>query len=81
MIGWANYFCLGPVRKAYRAVERHTCRRLREWLRVKHKRQGAGTKRYSDQLLHDKFGLSLTHYDNIILREGFLIPVKLTVPT
>jgi group II intron reverse transcriptase/maturase len=57
MIGWANYFCLGPVRKAYSAVERHTCRRLRQWLRAKHKRQGAGTKRYSDQLLHDKFGL------------------------
>jgi RNA-directed DNA polymerase len=24
MIGWANYFCLGPVSKAYRAVEQHT---------------------------------------------------------
>jgi len=57
MIGWANYFCLGPVWKAYSAVERHTCRRLRQWLRAKHKRKGAGIKRYSDQLLHDKFGL------------------------
>ena len=57
MIGWANYFCLGPVWKAYSAVERHTCRRLRQWLRAKHKRKGAGLKRYSDQLLHDKFGL------------------------
>jgi hypothetical protein len=57
MIGWANYFCLGPVWKAYSAVARHTCRRLRQWLRAKHKRKGAGIKLYSDQLLHDKFGL------------------------
>jgi hypothetical protein len=26
--GWANYFRLGPVSSAYRAVEQHTCRRL-----------------------------------------------------
>jgi RNA-directed DNA polymerase len=57
LIGWANYFCLGPVSKAYRAVEGHTRRRLRQWLRAKHQRKGAGTKRYSNQLLHDKFGL------------------------
>jgi RNA-directed DNA polymerase len=28
MIGWANYFCLGPVSKAYRAVESHASKRL-----------------------------------------------------
>ena len=57
IIGWANYFCFGPVSSAYRAVEGHTLRRLRQWLCAKHKRQGAGTKQYSDQLLHDQFGL------------------------
>ena len=56
-VGWANYFCLGPVSKAYRAVERHTRRRLRWWLCAKHKVQGAGTKRYPDDLLHDEFGI------------------------
>jgi hypothetical protein len=57
IIGWANYFCLGPVSKAYRAVERHTCRRLRQWLCAKHKQQGSGTKRYPDEFLHEKCGL------------------------
>ena len=37
LIGWANYFCLGPVSKAYRAVEQHARRRLRQWLCAKHK--------------------------------------------
>jgi hypothetical protein len=37
MIGWANYFCLGPVSKAYRAVEKHASKRLRQWLCAKHK--------------------------------------------
>jgi len=57
IIGWANYFCLGPVSKAYRAVERHTRRRLRQWLCAKHKVQGAGTARYPDDVLHDELGL------------------------
>jgi group II intron reverse transcriptase/maturase len=56
-IGWTNYFCLGPVSKAYRSVERHARRRLRWWLCAKHKVQGAGTTRYPDDLLHDEFGL------------------------
>jgi hypothetical protein len=45
MIGWANYFCLGPVSKAYRAVNSHACKRLRQWLCAKHKVE-SGTKRF-----------------------------------
>jgi len=58
MIGWANYFCLGPVSKAYRAVDQHACRRLRQWLRAKHKVAGPATRRFSDEVLHDTFGLA-----------------------
>ncbi len=57
MNGWANYFCLGPVSKAYQAVDRHTCKRLRQWLRAKHKVQGPVFRKYSDAVLHGKFGL------------------------
>ena len=57
LIGWSNYFCLGPVSKAYRAVEKHTTQRLRHWLCAKHKVQGQGTKRFSDDVLYMEFGL------------------------
>jgi len=57
LTGWANYFCLGPVSNAYRAVERHTCRRLRQWLCAKHKEQAGGNTRFSQPILHQQFGL------------------------
>ena len=57
LIGWANYFYLGPVSKAYRAVELHTCRRLRQWLCAKHQVSGPGTGRYPDVTLHKGLGL------------------------
>jgi RNA-directed DNA polymerase len=57
LVGWANYFCLGPVSKAYHTVERHTCGRLRRWLRLKHKVHGRGTSRFPDEYLHERLGL------------------------
>ncbi len=55
--GWGHYFCLGSVSKAYRTVDSHSRYRLRQWLRKKHKRKGAGTKQYPDEYLHDTLGL------------------------
>jgi group II intron reverse transcriptase/maturase len=55
--GWANYFKLGPVSKAYHAVDRHVRARLRRWLSKKHKQRGPGYARYSDSYLHQELGL------------------------
>ena len=57
MNGWANYFCLGPVSKAYQAVERHARKRLRQWLCAKHKVSWPATGKFPEASLHDKFGL------------------------
>ena len=57
MTGWANYFCLGPVSKAYQAVTDHACQRLRRWLCAKHKVFGQGTRRFTAYFLHNKLGL------------------------
>ena len=57
LLGWSNYFCLGPVSKAYAAVDSHVCRRLRQWLCAKHKVPGQGTSRFPDDYLHQTLGL------------------------
>ena len=55
--GWSSYFRLGPVSKAYRSVDLHTSRRLRQWLRAKHKVPGSGISRFPDGYLYQELDL------------------------
>ena len=57
LTGWANYFCLGSVSAAYRAVDTHVRRRLRQWLCEKHGMRWPGTKRFPDAYINDGLGL------------------------
>ena len=57
MIGWANYFCLGPVSKAYRAIERHARRRVRQWLCRKHQIKWPAIHRFPDRYIDHQLGL------------------------
>ena len=57
LIGWANYFSLGPVHTAYRAIDRYAPLRLRRWLCNKHKVGSTGATRYPTTYLRDTLGL------------------------
>jgi len=52
LAGWGNYFNLGPVSKAYRAIDNYTATRLRRWLCSKHKVGSTRTTRFPYEYLY-----------------------------
>ena len=57
LVGWSNYFQVGPVSRAYRTIDVYTAARLRRWLCRKHKKRTGDNTCYPHKYLYQQLGL------------------------
>ena len=57
LLGWAFYYSYGTISRTYKKVDRLVADRVRGWLRRRHVVEGRGTRRFSDEVLYQQYGL------------------------
>ena len=55
--GWGNYFCQGTLARAYQIVNNHVERRVRHFLRQRHRHSTKGTRRFSSGEIFGRLGV------------------------
>lgn len=61
--GWANYFCLGPVSRAYRKINSHVRYRFRRWWETRHRAPARGRHWHQSPELEQAYGLLHLKWD------------------
>ena len=55
--GWRNYFSYGTISRAYQIGNNHVERRVRQFLRQRHRHSTKGTRRFSSQEIFGRLGV------------------------
>lgn len=58
LTGWANYFSVGSVRRAYSGLDAYVFQRLRQWWCAKHKVRNRRDSRFSTSYVYRQLGLA-----------------------
>jgi len=58
LTGWANYFSVGTVRRAYSSMDHYVFQRLRQWWCAKHKVCNRRDARFSGYYVYKQLGLT-----------------------